>query len=411
MSKRLPRVGVWASHPIQYAAPWFRHLARAVDLEVFYAHRQSAAGQAGAGFGVEFEWDVPLLDGYRHRWLHNIARADRVAGFRGCDTPEVASIVGGGGFDAFVIFGWNHRSAIQTMRACRRHRVPVLMRGDSQLATPRSTMTRAAKGLVFPWALERWVDGHLYVGRRNRQYLERYGVPADKLFFVPHAVDTSFFRDEAERARQGGRQSGLRADLGIPAEAFVFLFAGKLIDKKRPRDLVEAWRRLRASGAGDAIHVVFVGDGPWRGGSEALAAEGATQVHFAGFRNQSELPAVYAACDALVLPSDARETWGLVVNEAAACGLPSVVSDAAGCSDDLVVPGLTGFSYPVGDVRALADRMLAVKQLSEHRESDMRAGLRAVTATYSYETATGGVLQAMERVVHGRRRSLVAAGD
>ena len=83
-------------------------------------------------------------------------------------------------------------------------------------------------------------------------------------------------------------------------------------------------------------------------------------VSFAGFLNQGEIPAAYAACDALVLPSDYGETWGLVVNEAMACGVPAVVSDAVGCGPDLVEEGQTGMIFPLGDIPALARAIEAV---------------------------------------------------
>src|SRR5207245_2803101 len=76
---------------------------------------------------------------------------------------------------------------------------------------------------------------------------------------------------------------------------------------------------------------------------------------FAGFLNQSEIASAYAAGDALVLPSDFGETWGLVVNEAMACGRAAVVSDRVGCGLDLVIPGKTGERFAFGDTQALAD--------------------------------------------------------
>src|ERR671930_2507267 len=95
------RVGVLSSHPVQYYAPWFRHLAGRHDLEVFFAHRQDARGQAEAGFGVEFNWDTPVLEGYTHRWLDNVAQTPSVRTFSGCDTPEIYYIVRRDSFDAF----------------------------------------------------------------------------------------------------------------------------------------------------------------------------------------------------------------------------------------------------------------------------------------------------------------------
>ena len=119
------RLGVLVSHPIQYLSPWFRHLATRLDLEVFYAHHQSARGQAEAGFGVEFDWDVPLLEGYSYRWLQNVARKPGLRSFGGCDTPEIYDIVRRGKYDAFLIFGWNRKSSIQAIFGCARLARPI----------------------------------------------------------------------------------------------------------------------------------------------------------------------------------------------------------------------------------------------------------------------------------------------
>src|SRR6478609_5794440 len=78
------RLAIVASHPIQYQAPWFRALARVTDLTVLFCHQQQPADQARAGFGVAFDWDVPLLDGYRHEWLHNRASTPDVSRATGC---------------------------------------------------------------------------------------------------------------------------------------------------------------------------------------------------------------------------------------------------------------------------------------------------------------------------------------
>jgi glycosyltransferase involved in cell wall biosynthesis len=91
-------------------------------------------------------------------------------------------------------------------------------------------------------------------------------------------------------------------------------------------------------------------DGPTRSGPNAS---------FVGFLNQSQIARAYVAADCLVLPSNARETWGLVVNEAMASGLPCVVSDACGCAEDLVRPIRPDLCYPVGDITALERAMAA----------------------------------------------------
>ena len=190
------RLGILVSHPIQYYSPWFRALAKCVDLEVFYAYKGSPGHQADAGFGVPFEWDIDLLSGYSHSFLNNVSRKPGTSSYDGCDTPEIGEIIRARCFDAFIVCGWYLKSYWQAVRACRMNKVPVLVRGDSQLNTERSFLKRAVKQVTHRKAL-RHFDGCLSVGRRNREYLLHYGVPADRIFFVPHFVDNEWFAARA----------------------------------------------------------------------------------------------------------------------------------------------------------------------------------------------------------------------
>lgn len=391
------RLGILATHPIQYYAPWFRYLAQRLDIEVFYAHRQDARGQAEAGFGVPFDWDIPLLEGYPHRWLTNVSRRPTGQSFGRFDTPEVYEILKRERFDAFLVFGWNHKSALQTILACWRRNIPVLMRGDSQLAARRSRTIATLKYLPYRWILPR-MAAHLYVGQRNKAYLRHYGVPEEKLFFVPHCVDNAYFERSARQAESTGTVARLRFGLGIPNDAFVFLFVGKMIPKKHPEDFLRACLNVLGLPDGANVHAILVGDGPLRGSLDLLARPYATRIHFAGFSNQSAIPAFYRVANALVLPSDGRETWGLVVNEAFACGIPAVVSDACGCAPDMSDEGRTGFTYPVGDVDALAARMLALKALCEREPLMIHRALAEKAVRYSMETATEGLVAALDKV-------------
>lgn len=384
------RLGFLVSHPIQYYAPIFRELAKLCDLTVFFAHRQTAAGQARAGYGVAFEWDVDLLSGYDSRFLANVARQPSTDAFAGCDTPDIAREIAQGGFDAFVVPGWGLRSYLQALRACRRARVPVLVRGDSQLASQRGGAVRLAKALIFPRFLKRF-DGCLYVGRRNREYLEHYGVPPDRLFFSPHCVDNEAFGRASDAARR------TRPAPGEDPPRRRILFVGKLVESKRPLDLLRAAAQIR--GHGGRIDVVFAGAGEAEAGLERAAADARIAATFHGFVNQSELPAVYAAADVIVSPS--IETWGLVVNEAMACGVPAVVSDAVGCGPDLIEPGRTGMVFPLGDIPALARAIEAVLAFDPART---REAIAARMAVYSPNRTAQGIMEAAV-VVGGRRQS------
>ncbi|MBL6616324.1 MAG: glycosyltransferase family 4 protein [Reyranella sp.] len=371
----MARIGFLVSHPIQYYTPIFHALAKQCDLTVFFAHRQTPEQQARAGFGVPFEWDIDLLSGYDSRFLVNVARQPSTDRFGGCDTPGIGDEIARGRFDAFVVPGWALRCYWQAIHACRRYGVPVLVRGDSQLGTQRNRLICAAKSLAFSHLLRRF-DGFLYVGQRNRDYLLHYGAPADRLFFSPHCVDNEAFA-AASAAAQVSRDATRRR----------ILFVGKLIARKHPADLLHALARL----GGTSLEVAFAGSGELEADLRRIATETSVPADFLGFVNQRELPAVYAAADLLVLPSDARETWGLVVNEAMACGVPAVVSDAVGCGPDLVDAKATGAIFPFADTEALA---AAIQEVLSLDRAFVRRRLADKMDLYSPRHAAAAIVEA-----------------
>lgn len=384
------RIGFLVSHPIQYYTPFFRELAQRCDLTVYFAHRQDATGQGQAGYGVAFDWDIDLLSGYESRFLKNMARVPSTQSFAGCNTPGIVDPISEGGFDAFVVPGWSLRSYWQAVRACRRARVPVMVRGDSQLAGQRGGAAGRVKGVVFPHLLKQF-DACLYVGQRNREYLEHYGVPADRMFFSPHCVDNDAFRRGSDAARAAGGQDA-------PGERRRVLFVGRLVESKRPLDVVRAVSRLVS--AGMPLELVVAGAGDLLVGMEEAARAGGLDARFLGFVNQSGLPAVYASSDVVVLPSTAVESWGLVVNEAMACGLPAVVSDAVGCGPDLVEPGVTGAVAPLDDVPALATAISSALALDTAR---VRRAVAARMELYSPARAAEGLLEAADALASRNR--------
>ncbi len=389
------KLGVLATHPIQYHAPLYRALAAELDLRVYFGHLQTAQGQADAGFGVAFEWDVDLLRGYPHTFLANRARHPGTDSFAGCDTPEIADVIRAERFDAFLVNGWHARSFWQAMAACWRTGTPLLVRGDSHLGTPRAGWKRAVKEVGYRAFIPRF-DGYLVVGEKSRAYYLHYGADRARMHFVPHFADADYFRARAAAADR----PALRARYGVAPDARAVLFAGKFIDVKRPLDFVEAVAALAQREGG--VEGVMVGDGPLRPQVEAAIDQTGAPVRLAGFLNQSEMPGAYALADALALPSE-TETWGLVVNEAMACGLPVAVSDGVGCALDLVEEGVTGTVYPTGadSLAGALERLLPLVG-----DPATRRALDRKTTTYSLERAVEGTLEAV-RSVSARRTPAV----
>ena len=388
------KLTILSTHPVQYHAHWFRNLAARpeIDLSVYYCYHAAPTQQARAGFGVEFDWDVPLLEGYRYTFLNAPRHQARksifeAAGFRSTLARENP--------DAVLVNGWHYSAAWKTIVACWRAGIPVMVRGDSQLASPRGWLKRLLKYPVYRSFIPRF-DACLAVGSRSRNYYLHYGARPGRLFVVPHAVQEQLFSRAAENDQI---RRILRRHYGFSDQQRVFAFVGKFIEKKRPMDFLRALdaavkEQPTATG-------LMVGDGPLRGVCEQFVASRRLPVHFTGFLNQSQIGDAYGASDCLVLPSDGWETWGLVVNEAMSCGRPAVVSDAVGCGPDLVREGSTGAVFPFGNVEALS-RILVDLAGDPSRLQAMGERARARLRSYSLEAAVQGVIDALEAVTVGR---------
>ncbi len=395
MSARI-RLTAVLTHPIQYYAPWFRHIeahAPEIDLTVLHATEPTPV-QQGVGFDRAFEWDVPLTEGYRAVTVRSAKPTDRIDSghFTGLDVPEIGDAIAKTRPDVAMITGWYSVTLVRALVACRRLGVPTLNRGDSHLLSgPRDwkrVLWTAKTRLLL-----RQFDGFLCPGQRVESYLRWYGVPDYRIFRVPHAVDNEMFAATAAPFQQPEARAAARQRLGIAPDAFVPLFVGKLVPSKRPINIVRAAARL-----GGDVSVLFVGSGALESELRTIAAELGVDLKLIGFLNQTELGEAYALADCLVLPSDYPETWGLVVNEALATGLPCVVSNAVGCAPDMIRENESGYVYPLGDIEALAAALAKVR-LRKAEEHDWRPGCRRVVAEFSYDAMTMGLVRACRSVL------------
>jgi len=387
----MKRIAFYMTHPTQYHSPWFKALADrgGIDMHVYYGSLPNAQ-QQGAGFGVQFEWDVPLLDGYPNTILTNTGSGS-ISDFSGIDAPEIELTIAKGDYDAWVINGWRTRGEWRAIKACYAKRVPMFIRGDSTLLDHRPLAKRVAKHLLH----RRWIPRfacYLTVGELNERYYEHYG--ADPTRFVPvrHFVDNGLFARMAEESRANA--AALRQSWNIETGALTLLFAGKFIAKKQPMDAIRAIEHATASGS--KVHLVMVGDGPLRAECASYAESRNLPVTFAGFFNQKAMPSAYAASDILVMTSVRDETWGLVVNEAMAAGIPAIVSDKVGCAPDLVLPGKTGSVYPAGDYKALGST-IADYAANPPRARKEGAAANARVQEYSLDAAVTNTIAAAER--------------
>jgi glycosyltransferase involved in cell wall biosynthesis len=261
--------------------------------------------------------------------------------------------------DFIVCGGYNYVASWQSRSWARRNRVPFSLWSES---TNRDFRGRHDFIEFLKLRFLRGCDAFVVPGKSAVEYLRKYGVQEELIFTAPNAVDIQFFAQQAEEIRRDANVH--RQALCLPAG--FFLFAGRLVAEKGTFDLLNAYQALAPS-LRNEIGLVFVGDGTAR--SELLrrsADISPGSVRFVGFAQREHLAAYYALADIFVFPTH-TDPWGLVVNEAMACGLPVISSSAAGCVADLVENGWNGRVVSAGDVGQLASAMEELARDAELR--------------------------------------------
>jgi glycosyltransferase involved in cell wall biosynthesis len=392
------RLAYLVSHPIQYQAPLLRRIAREpdIDLTVLFGSDFSVRGYKDRGFGVEVTWDTPLLDGYHSEFL----RPWRDTGHVSPTTPISRGIYrrlqqqdGSPAFDALWVHGYASINSLQAILAANALGIPVLLRAESWLADRvRSPWTLALKSAFFQ-LLGQGIAAVLPIGTVNAAYWTHYFGSSVPQFLMPYAVNNEYFAALAQAAAP--REQELRNELDLAPERPVILFASKLQQRKHADHLLEAYRSFIENQPPRARpYLVIVGDGEQRAQLESLAQQpGLEDVRFAGFRNQSELPRFFQLADVFVLPSR-HEPWGLIVNEAMACGCPAIVSTDVGCHADLITDGVEGCVYPVGNIPALTQALRRVFSSPGSAAAMGQAAQRRIN-TWTYEEDVRGLRRAL----------------
>jgi glycosyltransferase involved in cell wall biosynthesis len=341
-----------------YRIPVFNALAAhpEIDLHVLFLAETDPALRQWHVYKDEIRFAYEVLPSFRQR----------LGGFNLLLNQGVAASLQRLQPGVILCGGYNYLASWQAAYWARRMRVPFLLWVESTSADQR-------RGHASVEALKRHFlrlcTGFVVAGLSSRQYMRQFGIADRLIFMAPDAVDNEFFRKGAEAAR--GNSRALREQLRLPPR--YFLNVGRLIAVKGVFDLLEAYAKLEAQ-LRENVSLVFVGDGVAKPELEARARQIAPgHVDFRGFLQRDDLPAVYALAETLVFPTHS-DPWGLVVNEAMACGLPVIATDVAGCTPDLVLDSVTGWVVPANNPARLAE---ALSRVSTHPDQATQMGRQA----------------------------------
>jgi glycosyltransferase involved in cell wall biosynthesis len=331
---------IFDTHPITYRSPVFRALeARRADFKVYYL----SSGFDGnrwwfheRGNATAQDSGLPLTEGFPNETLET-PRLGTLKRILKRERPE-----------AVVVYGYYLPEHWWLRWLTARQGIPLLFVGET--FAPSGSIVKGALRKYFFRGVSRFIA----IGNKTADYYRALGIAPERIDQGKYCADVSFFEGEGLRDR-------FREEHGIPKDAFVLLFAGRLFERKRPLDLLALHERL------GNVQTVFAGSGPLMG-----ALDG-PRVHVLGFQDQKALKAAYHGADLLVVPSE-YETWGLVVNEAFAAGTPALVTETCGVAGDLVLPGETGLVYKAGE---LLEAERQIRFLVENREACRQLGRAA----------------------------------
>jgi len=353
--------------PTPYRLPLYRRLAAEPSLEVEVVFL--AAAEPDRPWSLEGE-----LAGVPHRVLRGVHPRIRTRRntFVYEINPGIGPLLLRARPDVLVVAGYSVFAEQVALLLAPLLRIPFLLHSETHLGKPRRALVTRAKQTVLPRVLRRAAGG-LAAGTAAAEYLAANGIPRERIRFFPNTIDVDAYRDAAEAAR--ARAAEVRARHGLP-ERYV-LFAGRLVEAKGVRELLAARERLGA----EAPPLVVAGAGPL----EELVRS-APGVHHLGFQGRDALIELYALADRCAVPS-LDEPWGVVVNEALACGCPVLASDAVGAAVDLVRDGIDGWIVPADDPEALARALVA-----ERPAGDVSRG---PIAGWTYEFGVAQLLEAV----------------
>ena len=274
--------------------------------------------------------------------------------------------------DVVHLAGFGHPLLVAALLMGKLRGMRVFIESDTASRHTVGGLKNFVKCVVYP-SLFRLADHFLPGGKRQAAYLAAYGVPNTKTTAAQMTVDVASIMRYVATAGEAARDA-LRARLGYADDIRAVLYLGRLEPLKGVSDLLDAFADI-ALRRGD-VRLMIAGSGSL----DSLVRDAAAvnpHISYLGRLSGTEVLDAYVASDIVVAPSR-FEPWGLVVNEAMACGRPIVGTDRVGCVDDLVTHGETGFIVPAEAPRALADALELLASNDSLREEMGAAATRRI---------------------------------
>jgi len=354
----------------------------------YHLARLAGAARAGAASGVEVVGIEIAAKDSQYEWaLETGARGfERVTVFADCNYHTLSTLEMRRGVyaalerlspEAVAINGWSVPEARAALDWCRNNRRQAILMSESKADdSPRQAWKEAIKRLIV-----RRYDDALVGGRPHARYLVSLGFPADRIRLGYNTVDNNYFASGTAAVRDNADR--FRDELSLPRR---FFFAcTRFLERKNVDGLLRAYAVYRAQTRDEPWGLVIAGSGDQKPALTSLERYlGVEGVQWPGFVQYTDLPTYYALATAFVHPAKS-EPWGLVVNEAAASGLPLLVSRTVGSASELVVDGETGWRFDPFNDASLVQSMVRVAALSDRERARVGDKARCLVSNWGPE--------------------------
>jgi glycosyltransferase involved in cell wall biosynthesis len=292
--------------------------------------------------------------------------------------------------DAVVITGWGHPETIPMLRWCEKNDVPAILLCDSQEKDAHRVFWKE----FIKRRIVRRFRAAFVAGKPQARYAEKLGISRDRIWFGSCVVDNDYWADMANAIREDSAKN--RAMFDLPEK--YFLYVGRFIKKKNILTLLQAYSVYRSK-TENPFDLLLCGSGQQEKDIRCFIEHHELQgVLLRGFQQADTLPYYYALAECFILPSSHFEQWGLVVNEAMASGLPVIVSDKCGCTEDLVAHGENGFICDPRNAHKLSEHMMEISRTPE-RCIYMRKRSLEIIDRFSCRQAAHNLYRSVEAVL------------
>lgn len=364
------KIAWFDTHPIQYNTPAYEAINKdkKISQTVYYMSDFSIRKYFDEQFDTHLKWDIPLLNGYKSKFLKNYSFLNHGSFFSYINISIFYEIIKNK-YDLVITHGWSSVSHFFVFISCKISGTPYSVRGDSNsyMINPKNILQSTIRKIIF-----RNANVIFFIGEQNKKFYLSHGVQEKKLIRMPLCINNSFFR-----------KIGLTIDidkekklLGIKDEK-VLLISSKLIEKKSVDTLILALKDIS-----EPYFLLVVGSGKLEKKLKKLSEQLNVKTKFLGFVNQTKIPTYYWLADIFIMTSK-REPWGLSTNEAMNCNCAIILSDKVGGKDDLIKNN--GFTFKVGNVNELRSK-IEILLRDEEKLKSFKKNSKKIIENFDYKS-------------------------